>query len=202
MTIRINQLTFGDQIKFGMLSKEDQARVLNCRSINEAKALLNNMRESVRLDIGSYEPKLQVSGSAVKYKTKNLFTEIFDEQDVKDFIALVEMSEELEDEVAAGELKRKISDMQKQGRQPLQCLVYATKQNEKSFYNNEKKVSLWAQVIAETVNANPEYAVSINHMLVNWGMWKCQIRMLITACGYMRRIEKLDEVIRDLYTDC
>ena len=59
MTIRINQLTFGDQIKFGMLSKEDQARVLNCRSINEAKALLNNMRESVRLDIGSYEPKLQ-----------------------------------------------------------------------------------------------------------------------------------------------
>ena len=201
MTIRINQLTFSDQIKFGMLSKEDQARVLNCKSINEAKALLNNMRESVRLDIGSYEPKLQVSGSAVKYKTKNLFTEIFDEQDVKDFIALVEMSAELEDEVAAGELKRKISDMQRQGRQPLQCLVYATKQNEKSFYNNEKKVSLWAQVIAETVNANPEYAVSINHMLVNWGMWKCQIRMLITACGYMRRIEKLDEVIRDLYTD-
>ena len=117
MTIRINQLTFSDQIKFGMLSKKDQARVLNCKSINEAKALLNNMRESVRLDIGSYEPKLQVSGSAVKYKTKNLFTEIFDEQDVKDFIALVEMSAELEDEVAVGELKRKISDMQRQGRQ-------------------------------------------------------------------------------------
>lgn len=201
MAIRTGQLSFADQLKFGMLSKADQAKVLNCKSIQEASSMLADMKESVRFSLTSYEPKLQVSGSSVKYKTKNLFTEIFEEEDVKDFIALAEMSAMTEDEVVIGELKRKIGSMQKDGKQPLQCLVYATKQNEKVFYNNEKKVAVWAQVIADTVNSNPDNDVSINHMLVNWGMWKYQITMLITACGFMRQNEKLDEVIRDLYID-
>ena len=184
-----------------MLSKADQADVLNCKTTDEAIAKLNNKKESIRLVIGSYEPKLQVSGSSVKYKTKNLFTEIFDEQDVKDFMDLAEMSSMMEDEVVDGELKRKMSSMNKDGKQPLQCMVYATKQNEKIFYNNEKKVTIWAQAIANFVNSNSDYALSINHMLVNWGIWKYQITMLITACGYIKQNEKLDEVIRDLYFD-
>ena len=161
MAIRTGQLSFADQLKFGMLSKADQAKVLNCKSIQEASSMLADMKESVRFSLTSYEPKLQVSGSSVKYKTKNLFTEIFEEEDVKDFIALAEMSAMTEDEVVIGELKRKIGSMQKDGKQPLQCLVYATKQNEKVFYNNEKKVAVWAQVIADTVNSNPDNDVSI-----------------------------------------
>ena len=136
MSIRMNQLSFGDQLRFGMLSKKDQIDVLNCKTIEEAVTKLNNMKKEVRLDVGSYEPKLQVSGSSVKYKTKNLFTEIFDEQDVKDFMVLAEMSSMMDDEIILGELKRKMSAMSKEGKQPLQCMVYATKQNEKVFYNN------------------------------------------------------------------
>lgn len=70
MSIRMNQLSFGDQLRFGMLSKKDQIDVLNCKTIEEAVTKLNNMKKEVRLDVGSYEPKLQVSGSSVKYKTK------------------------------------------------------------------------------------------------------------------------------------
>lgn len=199
MSIRMNQLSFGDQLRFGMLSKKDQIDVLNCKTIEEAVTKLNNMKKEVRLDVGSYEPKLQVSGSSVKYKTKNLFTEIFDEQDVKDFMVLAERSSVMDDEIILGELKRKMSAMSKEGKQPLQCMVYATKQNEKVFYNNEKKVAIWAQAIAESANSNLDSVLSINHMLVNWGIWKRQIMMLITACGYIKKNEKLDEVIRDLY---
>lgn len=201
MSIRMNQLSFGDQLRFGMLSKKDQIDVLNCKTIEEAVTKLNNMKKEVRLDVGSYEPKLQVSGSSVKYKTKNLFTEIFDEQDVKDFMVMAEMSSVMDDEIILGELKRKMSAMSKEGKQPLQCMVYATKQNEKVFYNNEKKVAIWAQAIAESANSNLDSVLSINHMLVNWGIWKRQIMMLITACGYIKKNEKLDEVIRDLYVN-
>ena len=206
MAIRRDQLSLQDQYKYEMISEADKATVdnymRNCKSIEEVSSLLGEMKACVHASLTSYEPKLQVSGSSVKYKTKNLFTEIFEEEDVKDFIALAEMSSTMEDEVVGGELKRKISSMQKEGKQPLQCLVYATKQNEKVFYNNEKKVAVWAQVIADTVDDSTDYDVSINHMLVNWGMWKYQITMLITACGFMKQQnERLDEVIRDLYTD-
>lgn len=201
MALQINQLPFGDQIKIRLLSDVDQAEVLNCKTVEEAQAKLNTKKESVHLKLGRYEPKLQVSGSLVKYKTKKLFSEIFDEQDVKDFMTLAEMSAMMEDEIISGELKRKMNTMSKDGKDPLQCMVYATKNNEKVFYNNEKKVLVWAQAIAEMVNNNPEYALSINHMLVNWGMWKYQITLLITACGNIKQNEKLDEVIRDLYTD-
>lgn len=201
MAIRTSQLSFADQLKFEMLSKDDQAKLLNCKSLDEVSNMLMDMKESVRFSLTSYEPKIQVSGSFAKYKTKNLFTEIFEEEDVKDFIMLAEMSATMEEEVVIGELKRKISSMQKDGKQPLQCLVYATKQNERVFYNNEKKVTIWAQVIADTVNSSLNYDISINHMLVNWGMWKYQIMMLITACSFMKQNEKLDEVIRDLYVD-
>ena len=200
MAIRKDQLSFSDQLKLNLLSKSDQAEVLNSRTKDDAVAKLNRMKQSVKLDIGSYEPKIIVSGSSAKYKTKNLFTEIFDEQDVKDFMNLVELSSIMDDEIISGEVKRKINTMSKEGRQPLQCMVYATKHKEKVFYNNEKKVKIWAQAIAEEVNSNPANAISINHMLVNWGIWKNQIAMLITACGYIKQNDKLDEVIRDLYT--
>ena len=199
MGIRKDQLSFSDQLKLCMLSKEDQADVLNSKTTDEAIKKLNDKKKSIRLEVGSYEPKLQVSGSSVKYKTKNLFTDVFDEQDVKDFIILADMSSNMEEEVVKGELKRKIRTMSKEGKQPLQCMVYSTKQNEKVFYNNDKKVRIWAQVIADTVNSNKDYVSSINHMLVNWEIWKHQITLLITACEYIKHNEKLDEVIRDLY---
>lgn len=201
MAIRLSQLPFGDQLKFGLLSKADQAEILNCKTPNEASTMLGNKKEAVHLNMGTYEPKLQVSGSSVKYKTKNLFTEIFDEEDVQEFMALVEMTASMEDEVILGELKRKMMAMSKDGKQPLQCLVYATKHNEKVFYNNEKKVAVWARAIADVVNSNQEYILSMNHMLVNWNMWKYQIVMLISACAHIRQNERLDEVIRDLYID-
>lgn len=201
MAIRLSQLPFGDQLKFRLLSKEDQAEILNCKTPAEASEMLENKKETVYLNTGIYEPKLQVSGSSVKYKTKNLFTEIFDEEDVQEFMVLAEMSASMENEVILGELKRKMSAMSKEGKQPLQCLVYATKNNEKMFYNNEKKVAVWAQAIADAVNGNQEYIFSMNHMLVNWNMWKYQIILLILACAHIRQNEKLDEVIRDLYTD-
>lgn len=201
MAIRISQLPFKDQLKFGLLSKVDQVDILNCKTPAEASAMLENKKETVHLNMGTYEPKLQVSGSSVKYRTKNLFTEIFDEKDVQDFMMLVEMSSSLEDEVILGELKRKMTVMSKKGKQPIQCLVYATKNNEKSFYNNEKKVAILAQAIADAVNGNQEYILSMNHMLVNWNMWKYQIILLISACTHIRQNEKLDEVIRDLYVD-
>lgn len=204
MAIERNQLSLKEQLKLSGLSKEDQKKVLNCKDIASARNMLENMNnivDEVRLNPGNYEPVLQVSGSSVKYRTKNLFTETFDEEDVKDFIALAGMSSMMADEVVKGELQRKIASMQKEGKQPLQCLVYATKQNEKVFYNNEKRVAVWAGVIADTVNQNQVYALSVDHMLVNWGIWKNQISMLIAACGNIKQNERLDEVIRDLYTD-
>ncbi len=201
MAIRLSQLPFGDQLKFGLLSKADQAEILNCKTPAEASAMLGNKKEAVHLNMGIYEPKLQVSGSSVKYRTKHLFTEIFDEEDVQEFMVLAEMSASMEDEVILGELKRKITAMSRDGKQSLQCLVYATKNNEKVFYNNEKKVAVWAQAIADAVNGNQEYILSMNHMLVNWNMWKYQIVLLISACAHIRQNEKLDEVIRDLYID-
>ena len=201
MAIRLSNLSFGDQLKFGLLSKADQAEILNCKTIAEASAMLENKKEAVRLNTGNYEPKLQVSGSSVKYRTKNLFTEIFDEEDVQEFMVLAEMSASMEEEVILGELKRKITAMSRDGKQPLQCLVYATKNNEKVFYSNEKKIDVWAQAIADAVNGNQEYILSMNHMLVNWNMWKYQIILLISACAHIRQNEKLDEVIRDLYVD-
>ncbi len=201
MAIRKSYLSIENQVKFEMLSKADQAEILNCKSIEEASGLLEKMKGQIRFSVDRYEPKIQISGSLVKYKTKKLFTESFEEDDIKDYMSLVDMSEIMEDEVITGELKRKINSMQKDGKEPLQCLVYSTKHNEKIFYNNEKKVAVWAQVIADTVNSSPDYAESIDHMLVNWRMWKYQITMLITACGFMKQNEKLDEVIRDLYID-
>lgn len=156
-------------------------------------------KENKRLDVGDYIPKVQVSGSSVEYKTKKLFNEIFDEQDVKDFMELAEVSSIMEDEVIAGELLRKMNSMIKNGKQPLQCMVYATKNKEKVFYNNEKKVIIWAQAIASLVNSNIEYVSSINHMLVNWSIWKYQVTLLIKACGYIKQNDKLDEVIQELY---
>ena len=179
MAIRLSQLPFGDQLKFGLLSKADQAEILNCKTPAEASAMLGNEKEAVHLNMGIYEPKLQVSGSSVKYRTKHLFTEIFDEEDVQEFMVLAEMSASMEDEVILGELKRKITAMSRDGKQSLQCLVYATKNNEKVFYNNEKKVAVWAQAIADAVNGNQEYILSMNHMLVNWNMWKYQIVLLM-----------------------
>ena len=201
MSFRSNQLPMPEQLKLRLLNEEDRVAVLKCRTVDEAIALLKSKEESVRLPVGSYEPKLQVSGSAVKYKTKNLFTENFDEQDVKDFMNLAELSLTTPDEVVVGELQRIIKAVAIKGKQPLQCMVYATKQKEKVFFNNDKKVSVWAEEIAQYINTNPENITSINHMLVNWGMWKFQIVLLITACGFIKQNEKLDEVIRDLYTD-
>lgn len=201
MAIIRAMLSISDQLKLGLLSKADQAAVLNCRTVDEASRMLNNTRTEVRLEAGTYEPKLQVSGSSIKYKTKNLFTESFDETDVEYFIALAEMSQNMPEEVIEGELKRKIRLMRDEGTQPLQCMVYATKNNEKVFYSNDKKVTVWAKIIAEQVNFSSDNALSINHMLVNWGMWKYQIRLLIEACSYIKENESLDEVIRDMYTD-
>lgn len=201
MGIRKNQLPISEQVKFGLLSKADQAEILNSKTVDEAVKMLQKKKENVRLDVGEYQPIVQTSGSSVKYKTKNLFTESFDEKDVKDFMSLMEMSEMMEDEVIAGEIKRKADAMIREGKQPLQCLIYATKQDEKNFYNNEKRVTTWAKAIADIVNANTGYIESINHMLVNWGMWKYQITMLIKACNNIKQSEKLDGVIRDLYTN-
>lgn len=201
MAIRSSQLSVGDQIKFNLLSKADQAEILNCKTPAEASVMLENKKEAVHVNMGTYEPKLQVSGSSVKYKTKNFFTDIFDEEDVQEFMVLAEMTASMEEEVIFGELKRKMTSMSKNGKQPLQCLVYATKNNEKIFYNNEKKVAVWSQAIADAVNSNKKYILSMIHMLVNWNMWKYQIVMLISACTHIRQNEKLDEVIRDLYID-
>lgn len=201
MTIRIEQLPWNERLKFSLLSRSDQKNILDCKNVEEALNLLSKKKENIRFNVGNYEPKLQVSGSAVKYKTKNLFTEIFDEQDVKDFMMLAEISAVTEDEIIIGELKRKMNTMMRSGRQPLQCMVYSTKNNEKVFYNNDKKVTVWAKVIAEMVNSNIEYVLSINHMLVNWSIWRFQIILLIKACEYIKQNEKLDEVIRDLYID-
>lgn len=201
MSIRINQFSFDKQIKISLLSKDEQDRVLNSDNIETALKLLEDLENNIQLEEGLYEPTLQMSGSLRKYKTKNLFTEIFDKQDVIDFMTIAEMSGNMEDEIISGELLRKINSMHKQGKNPLQCMVYSTKYNEKVFYNNEKKMTTWAQVIAQVVNSNLEYTISINHMLVNWSMWKYQITMLITACKYIKKDNKLDEVIRDLYSN-
>lgn len=201
MSIRINQFSFDKQIKISLLSKDEQDRVLNSDNIETALKLLEDLENNIQLEEGLYEPTLQMSGSLRKYKTKNLFTEIFDKQDVIDFMTIAEMSGNMEDEIISGELWRKINSMHKQGKNPLQCMVYSTKYNEKVFYNNEKKMTTWAQVIAQVVNSNLEYTISINHMLVNWSMWKYQITMLITACKYIKKDNKLDEVIRDIYSN-
>lgn len=199
MGIKKSQLPFTELFKFEMLSKADQAEVLNSKTVKDAVNLLQKKKENVRLDVGEYQPVVQTSGSSVRYKTKNLFTEAFDEKDVKDFMNLTEMSDMMEDEVIVGEIKRKANAMMKEGKQPLQCLVYATKKDEKNFYNNDKRITTWAQAIADIVNANNGYIDSMNHMLVNWSMWKYQITMLIKACNYIKQSEKLDGVIRDLY---
>ena len=201
MSIRINQFPFDKQVKISLLNKDDQNKILNSPNIDIALKVLEDLENSIYLEEGLYEPTLQVSGALRKYKTKNLFTEIFDRQDVIDFKTIAELTSNMEEEVIAGELRRKINSMQKQNKDPLQCMVYATKYNEKAFYNNEKKMSVWAQEIAKVVNNNLEYTTSINHMLVNWGMWKYQITMLITACKDIDKDNKLDEVIRDLYSN-
>ena len=201
MTIKRDQLPHADQIKLSLLSKADQADVLNCKNVEQAKKLISEKKQSVRLKAGTYEPKIQISGSSVRYKTKNVFTEIFEEQDVLDFMKIVDLSTVSAPEIAIGELKRKAEIMDRDGMAPLQCLVYATKHNEKIFYNNGRTVTAWAEEIAEQVNNNEDYVSSINHMLVNWGMWRNQIRLLIEACSYIRINEKLDEVIRDLYSE-
>ena len=139
MSIRINQFSFDKQIKISLLSKDEQDRVLNSDNIETALKLLEDLENNIQLEEGLYEPTLQMSGSLRKYKTKNLFTEIFDKQDVIDFMTIAEMSGNMEDEIISGELWRKINSMHKQGKNPLQCMVYSTKYNEKVFYNNEKK---------------------------------------------------------------
>ena len=199
--IKTTTLSIGEQIKYNMLSKSDQAKILNCNDLGEARKMLEKMKESVHLSSEKYQPKLHVSGSSVQYKTKNLFTEFFEEKDVVDFVSIGEMASMVEAEVLRSELNRKISKMEREGKQPLQCMIYATKKNEKVFYNNDKIVDLWARVVANTVNSNMKYINSMNHMLVNWGMWKNQIILLIKACVIINYDEKLDEVIRDLYTD-
>ena len=69
--------------------------------------LISEKKQSVRLKAGTYEPKIQISGSSVRYKTKNVFTEIFEEQDVLDFMKIVDLSTVSAPEIAIGELKRK-----------------------------------------------------------------------------------------------
>lgn len=201
MAINIKKLPQEAKVKFNFLSKTDQKEVLNCKAIEEACKMIIEKYAGIPDDPDPYEPNLPVSGSSIKYKVKNLFTESFEEDDVRAFIRLAEESVNAEDELIFGELKRQMNIMFGKGRQPLQCMVYATKNNEKIFYNNEKKVDVWARAIAEAVNEDREYVLSMNHMLVNWSMWKYQIVLLISACTYIRQNEKLDEVIRDLYTD-
>ena len=201
MSIRMNQLPLDKQMKISLLSKKDQEKIINSPSVEIALKELEELEGKIKLNDGLYEPTLQVSGSLKKYKTKNLFTERFEKQDLLDFMTLAEMTANMEDEVIQGELLRKIDSMHRQNKSPLQCMIYATKYNEKIFYNNEKKMTLWAQTIAQTVNNTFEYTNSINHMLVNWSMWKYQITMLITACKYIKKNNQLDEVIRDLYSN-
>lgn len=202
MAIRKNQLPMSAQVNFELLGKVDQAEILNCRTIEDAVALINQKDKKICLRSGEYEPKLQVSGSSVKYRTKNLFTETFDEQDVKDFMAIAEVPATTGDGILSDELRKKADTMEKEGKSPLQCMVYATKNNERDFYGNRKRVGIWTQMIAEIVGRNSErYIPSINHMLVNWGMWKFQTLLLLQVCGRVEQNEGLDKVLRDLYTD-
>ena len=92
MSIRINQFSFDKQIKISLLSKDEQDRVLNSDNIENDLKLLEDLENNIQLEEGLYEPTLQMSGSLRKYKTKNLFTEIFDKQDVIDFMTIAEMS--------------------------------------------------------------------------------------------------------------
>ena len=143
MAIRKNQLPMGALVNFELLGKVDQAEILNCRTIEDAVALIDKKDRKICLRAEEYEPKLQVSGSSVKYRTKNLFTEIFDEQDVKDFMEIAEMPATTGDGLLSGELRKKADAMEKEGKQPLQCMVYATKNNEKNFYGNRGRVGIW-----------------------------------------------------------
>ena len=199
MAVKKEFFSIKDKIKFESLSKTDQEEVLASGTLEEAIKKLYSKKASKSIGRIVYDPVLQPSGSSVQYKTKNLFTDTFDEQDVRHFTNLAEMTAGMDDELVAGELKKKISAMLREGKGPLQCMVYATKQNETEFYGNEKNISVWAKVIAETADSDDKSLQSVNHMLVNWGMWKRQILMLVMACGFIKRNEKLNSVIRDMY---
>jgi len=203
MALRPTMLSFQDQLKLRGLSEEDRKEVLSQPDKLSAISLLAKKETIKKLPEGIYEPTLQISGSSVKYKTKNLFTENFDEKDVIDFSEIFELinsNSEVNYEVIIGEIKRKCNKMIKEKKQPIQCLVYSTKCKEKVFFNNEKKVIELAKHIAVLVNENSSYLSSITHMLVNWDMWKNQIQLLIMSCTYIKESEKLDEIIRELYT--
>ena len=75
-----------------------------------------------------------------------------------------------------------------------------TKYLENKSFNNEKRIDSWSRLIAEYVNHHMGAVESVNHMLVNWGMWNNQIRLLILSCQYIKDSESLDQVIRDIYS--
>lgn len=201
MSIKMRDLPLSYQIRVACFKEEDQQKVLSCSNVEESKCLIDKIGTSVRLDINTYNPIVHVSGSSIQYKTKNLFTEFFKKDDVVDFMNIAELPINFSPELIIGELEKKIKKMINEQRSPLQCLVYATKKNERTFYNNNNIMELWAKVIADTVNNNPDFVHSINHMLVNWEMWKNQIKLLIIVCGYLKPNPKLDEVIRNMYSN-
>ena len=54
MAISRAMLTISDQLKLGLLSKADQAAVLNCRTVDEASRMLNKTKTEGRLEAGTY----------------------------------------------------------------------------------------------------------------------------------------------------
>ena len=203
MSLKLSQLDWQDQIFISSLSKETQDKLLSsCNSINELKEQMEVIKKRIN-HVTEYEPLLGVSGTNTKYQTRNVFTEYFLENDVKVFIDFIQdiIIARPPNEVIKRELEQRIKKIESQERQPLQCMVYATKHEEKSFFSDANRIRIWARCIADLVNSNGRYVISMNHMLVNWSRWKPQIALLIQACTYIKESEVLDEVIRNQYTN-
>lgn len=202
MSIKLNELDWQDQIHFSFLPKETQDKLLSsCNSIKELKEQIEVIKK--RNNRAEYEPLLGVSGTKTKYQTRNVFTEYFLENDVKGFIDFIHdiIVAKPPYEVVRRELEQRIKSIEAQERQPLECMVYATKHEEKTFFSDENRVKIWAGCIADLVNSNGRYIKSMNHMLVNWERWKPQMTLLIQSCTYIKESEVLDEVIRNQYTN-
>lgn len=203
MAIQRNRLPLEAQSIFDQLDQVRKQEILQSKTISEAISKLQNTGIATNLE---KEEELEktvtgIDGSLIRYRSKQLFTDVFSPSDVVDFENIIEKSFIYDEPNIEIDLKSKLNAMNRQKKCPLQCMVYATHHMEKKFYQRRIWVEMWANIIADYVQEHEDTIKSICHMLTNWERWDHQIYLLLLACSQIGESPELDDILRTGYAN-
>lgn len=201
MKIQKNRLPLEAQSIFDQLDQKQKQEILQSKTISEAIEKLKNtgLQSNFEKDEESEKTVTDVDGSIMRYRSKQLFTEVFEPSDVVYFENIIDKLFVYNLSEIKIDLICKINEMYQKKKCPLQCMVYATHHKEKEFYQQKNWVEMWANVISDYVREHEDSIKSFYHMLTNWERWDRQIYLLLLACSHIGESVELDDILRTRY---